>query len=194
MICHSGLFSDKISTLSPSKIPRSFKYVAKLSTCSFTCDQLKETYLSFSFFHKYGRSFRSFAYNLLPVFALIFGTSFVFMHNGFVFGDFLNFFSVQRSWGNNISGLFLLNNFEHAGTVYSYFRQDPFVITRIHFDMFANILLLVSSYKLWRWKYFPETIFSLACFVVNSFKPGLASASRFVIVCLPISITFLSLF
>ena len=132
------------------------------------------------------RSFRSFAYNLLPVFALIFGISFVFMHNGFVFGDFLNFFSVQRSWGNNISGLFLLNNFEHAGSVYSSFRQDPFVITRMHFDMFANIILLVSSYKLWRWKYFPETIFSLACFVVNSFKPGLASASRFVIVCLPI--------
>ena len=45
---------DKINTLSPSKIPRSFKYVAKLSTCSFTCDQLKEIYLPFSFFHKYG--------------------------------------------------------------------------------------------------------------------------------------------
>ena len=51
-ICHSGLFSDKIITLSPLRIPKSINDLATDLTESSTSPHERDSKLSLFFFHK----------------------------------------------------------------------------------------------------------------------------------------------
>jgi Gpi18-like mannosyltransferase len=137
-------------------------------------------------FRSSNRSLSSFFYSCLPIFSLAFGFLFVFFHHFFVYGNFFQFMDAQKQWGNSLSYDFLLNNVKHGVYVLRETKNNLFFVNRYSLDFFSNMLLLFATYRLWKWKYFPESLFALSCFVVNSFKPGLSSASRFIIVCLPI--------